>query len=386
MQFKTTKDIIEQPVNQVVDFVKNFKRGKGLFIHGPVGCGKTSSIYALANELQYEILEINASDTRSKNSVEEHLTRAISQKSFFWKGKIILIDELEGLSGTQDRGAASAVSEIILKSTFPIICISQDPFIEKLGPIRKSCKLLEYKAISSEGVYEVLKKECANKKIKYEDKSLKQLARLAGGDLRAALIDLETLKEINDQTVSLLEQRIKTSSIKETLFTVFKTKDAKIAKDSFSNVDFDLDRALLWLDKNIPLEYSDANSIEKSYYYLSRADVFKGRIIRRQQWDFLAYINDLLSVGIALSKQEKNQEKIIYNEPTRLLSIWRANMTMSKKKSILEKLSPHLHSSKKTLLQYWQNFVIMAKNSKEFQTYLLSKGLDKEEIEFIVKT
>jgi len=387
MQLSSTKEILEQPVKDLLNFVQNFKKGKGLLIHGPVGCGKTSSIYALANELQYEVLEINASDTRSKNAVEEHLTKAVSQKSFFWKGKIILIDELDGLSGKQDRGAASAIAEIIERSSFPIICISQDPYIDKIAPIRKASKLLEYKELSPEAIYEVLTKEAKIKKIKYEEKALKQLARLAGGDLRAALIDLETLGnlEINDSTISLLEQRIRTSTIKQTLFKIFKTKDIKIARESFFNTDFDIDKALLWIDKNLPEEYSnDINAIERAYYYISRADAFKGRIIRRQQWDFLAYSNDLLSVGMALSKQEKNNQKIEYSEPTRLLSIWQANMKLSKKKSIAEKLSKEFHMSKKRFLQSWDSFAIIAQKDSTFRNELINK-LDKEELDFMIK-
>ena len=45
------------------------KQNKSALIYGPVGCCKTCSVYALGNELNYEILEINASDLRNKEQI-----------------------------------------------------------------------------------------------------------------------------------------------------------------------------------------------------------------------------------------------------------------------------------------------------------------------------
>ena len=79
-------------VSQVRDFVVNFKnqKKKAIIVHGPTGCGKTASIYALCDELGYELLEINASDVRNKGAIETIIGTAVNQQSLFHKGKVIL--------------------------------------------------------------------------------------------------------------------------------------------------------------------------------------------------------------------------------------------------------------------------------------------------------
>jgi len=63
---KTLKEIIgqEKPLEELKKYVLN---NKPVLIQGNVGIGKTTSIHALANDLDYEILEINAGDLRNKN-------------------------------------------------------------------------------------------------------------------------------------------------------------------------------------------------------------------------------------------------------------------------------------------------------------------------------
>ena len=71
---------------------------------GSSGIGKTISVYAIANELNYEVVESNSSDIRNKEGIEKVIGIASKQRSLFHKGKIILIDEIEVLTVRYDRG------------------------------------------------------------------------------------------------------------------------------------------------------------------------------------------------------------------------------------------------------------------------------------------
>ena len=64
-------EIKGQPTQKVVSFFEHFKKGEGLFIYGPHGSGKTASIYAFAKEHNYDVMELNAGDTRNKKNLEE---------------------------------------------------------------------------------------------------------------------------------------------------------------------------------------------------------------------------------------------------------------------------------------------------------------------------
>ena len=50
---------------------------KALLVYGPSGVGKTSTIHALANELDLEIIEVNASDVRNTEGLETKVLPAI---------------------------------------------------------------------------------------------------------------------------------------------------------------------------------------------------------------------------------------------------------------------------------------------------------------------
>ena len=114
---KTTKEIFgqEDVIKQLSNFIINFKREKknSALIYGPSGTGKTCSVYAIANELGYEVIEVNASNFRNAEQINQKVGNAIKQQSLFARGKIILVDEIDGLSGHEDRGGIQAITKII---------------------------------------------------------------------------------------------------------------------------------------------------------------------------------------------------------------------------------------------------------------------------------
>ena len=122
---KYIKDLIsnKKEVEKIIDFVKNYKNQekRSLIINGPTGSGKTSIVYAISNDLNLEILELNSSDFRDENSIKSIIGNASKQQSLFFKSKIILLDEIEGIYGVNDRGFYPTISEIIDNTAFPII-------------------------------------------------------------------------------------------------------------------------------------------------------------------------------------------------------------------------------------------------------------------------
>jgi len=108
---KRFEDIIgqESAIEQIKEFLEQFPKKKALILYGPAGTGKTSLVHAAAKENNLEILELNSSNLRNKSSLEETLRPATAQSSLFKKGKIILMDEVDGVTGT-DRGGIATTS------------------------------------------------------------------------------------------------------------------------------------------------------------------------------------------------------------------------------------------------------------------------------------
>ncbi len=378
-------------LKQLKESIANFKKTKkATLIYGPTGSGKTATAHALAKELDLEIIEVNASDTRNKEEINSLIGSAATQMSLFNKGKIILIDEVDGLSGTKDRGGISAITKIIEKSAFPIILTANDPWDSKFSTLRKKANLIQFHTLNYLSVFAVLKKICTSESIKYDESTLKSMARMAGGDLRGAINDLQMTcqdkKTLLKEDIEQTSQRNKTQSMISALMKIFKTMDPKIALTAFDDVQEDFNKRFLWLDENIPKEYTKPKNLASAYDKLSKADVFQGRIRRWQHWRFLSHINALLTAGVALSKDEKYKQFIKYTPTKRILKLWRANMTYQKRKSIAVKIAEKTHTSLKQSIKNMPYIQTIFKKNKQMAEEIIQEfELDSQEVDWLKK-
>ena len=230
------------------------------------------------------------------------------------KQKLILIDEIDGISGTKDRGGIPTIIKIVENTSFPIILTVANPYDNKFSKLKRRTDLVEFAPLTVDNIYDILKKICKHEKIVYEDDVLKGLARRAGNDARAALNDLQTLSiEANKLTKESLEElgeRNKTDTMITALLKIFKTTDPNIAISAFETVKEDVDEQFMWVDENLPHEYKNVSDRATAYDRLSKADVFRRRIRRWQHWRFLIYINALITAGIATAKTEKYTHQV----------------------------------------------------------------------------
>ena len=394
-QPKKTSEIIGQDlaIRKLKDFVVNFKKQSknAALLYGPSGVGKTISAHALANELELEILEVNASDVRNTEQINSMIGSAVGQMSLFSKGKIILVDEVDGLSGTKDRGGLQAILKIIEKSSFPLILTATNPWDYKFNKLMRKTETIEFAPLDYLDIFKILKKICDSEKIKYDETILKGLARRAGNDARAAINDLQILtieaKELTKKSLEDLGERNKLDTILNALFKIFKTTNPKVAISAFDNVEENLDKQLLWLDENLPREYTKPEDLARAYDKLSKADVFSRRIRRWQHWRFLIYINALITAGIAVSKKEKYKHHVQYKPTGKLLKLWWAKQKSMKKKAIAEKIGERIHTSSKEVIKDTLPYLQVAfKKNKNFREELTKElDLSREEVEWLRK-
>jgi len=369
---KSLKEVYGQDLGKLK---RAIVKKKPILIYGNSGIGKTCAVYALANELNYEILEVNASDKRNKEQIETIVGNALKQESLFNKGKLILIDEVDGITGREDRGGIQTLLKLIKDTKHLVIFTSNDPYISKLSGLRKKCELIEFKDLDYLEIFKVLKKISEKEKIKVNDDVLKILSARSKGDLRGAIINLESLgKEIKKEDLDVLGEREKKEDILNVLNVILKSK--KVDENIFMNLDEDLNEIMLWLDENLGRVYKGEDLVN-GYEKLSKADVFNGRIIKRQYWRLLSYVNFLLSKGIALSKKEKVREVLRLKRNERILKLWLANRKYGKKKSVAKKIADKTHSNVKEIIrdfELYRRFIDDIKSEVK---------LDEDEIEWI---
>lgn len=360
--------------SKLADYINTYtkQKKKAILLYGSSGTGKTSAVYAFPG---YEVVEVNASDNRNKDALEQLLGNAIAQKSLFGQNKLILIDDVDGISG-KDRGAVQAIIKIIASSTFPVVITCQDPFTQKLSSLRSKCVLLECPKFLDSVIISVLEDILKKEEVSYSTDDLKIIAENSQGDLRAAINDIQLLT-VNKtlQLPDVLTQRMQKKEIKEALLTLFKKNPAL---DTFDAVSEDFDQIQLWIDYNLPLEYKEPQARARAYGCLTKADVFMRRIKRRQHWRFLVHVNALLSAGVSSSKERVNPLSISYTQTTRLLQIWQANRKYAIRKSISEKIARAIHTSTKRVISDFVFYVHIAK--------VYDLGLDDAELEFLKKT
>jgi replication factor C large subunit len=365
-------------IDKIKNFIKNFPAKKALIMHGPPGSGKTSIAYALASELNAEILELNASDFRNKEHLERSIKPASEQESLFKKAKLILIDEVDGIAGNEDRGGMQELLTLIDNTSHPMIITANDIWDRKFSSLIKKCELIEIKELNYVTVVKMLHDICLKEKKEVNSNVLSAIAVKARGDIRAALNDLQTVLEQKELSAEMFAERDKENSIFNALRNVFKSTFNESTLGMYDSVNLNLDEIMLWLEENIPLEYK-GEELFKAYEALSLADVFRGRIHRQQHWRFLAYQNILLSAGISAAKKQAKTGFTSYKKPTRILKIWLANQKNAKKKSIAAKLAPKLHIGKKQAFK--DLYVLRAVKDKDELGKELR--LENEEIDYL---
>ncbi len=364
---KSMKEYVGQKnaVDAFFKWITNWKPGRSIIFHGPPGSGKTALVESFAQENNYELIEMNASDFRNKKEIEEVLGKSMKQSSLFGRKKLFLFDEVDGLAGREDLGGAGALIQIIKESAFPVILTCNDAYDQKLRSLREYCQLVEFKKLTVFDMEKHLKRISENESITIEKEVMRQLTKRSEGDLRAAVIDFESLSkgknQINQDDILELDQREKQQSIFNALMILFKTKSALAAKLSINNVDKDPDEIFWWIENNILNEYDDPIEIVKAYEILSKADVFRQRVRSRQNWKLMSYMIDLMTAGVALSKKEMYRKFSRYQYPSNIIVLGGSKIERKDEKERLLELSKELHCSTKKIRREFLPFMNIMK-------------------------
>ncbi|MFX1374701.1 MAG: replication factor C large subunit [Promethearchaeota archaeon] len=309
------KTLIEKEQKDLIQ-IKTEKAA--VLLEGPPGIGKTSIVYALANDLNMEVIETNASDTRTRSALEKRLkettkSRGIMDFIIESKEKLILVDEIDGIYGVQDRGAVPTIIDLVQNTQFPIIMCSNE-YKQNLQPLYNKIRRFEVHPLPKREVLKIVHKILKNENItQLKEEDLELIIDRNNGDLRGVINDIQGISQgkvegdVNKFILSLRRDSLEEIfTLIRDLFLVSSLKEARNLTDK-SDVDYNF--LYKWVNENIPTFIKTNRELVNAYENLSLADEIFGRIRINQYWGLLPYFFDLFAGGVALSRKETHEAK-----------------------------------------------------------------------------
>jgi replication factor C large subunit len=394
---KSTVDIVgnSAAVKTFSDWVKSWSKGtpkkRAVFLYGPPGIGKTVTVEALANDLHVELVEKNASDYRTEDAINRFAGLASQYGSLFGGKRIVLLDELDGLTGNADKGGVKAITDIVKTARCPVVLIANSAYDPRFRNLRSYCFLIEFKKPPAGEVAKHLERISEREGIQADENALKFIAQRSEGDVRSAVNDLQALaqgkKRLTYDDVSWLSYRDRQDSIFNVLRMIVYGRTCLGAKRAVDMADVDIDMLFEWVYENVPAHLTDPHDLSQAMDALSMADVYRGRIRSTQDWSFTRYVIDYMTAGVAMARQNsKVQGWVPFKFPSRIMMLSRSKAERGMQLGIGFKIKRKCHISaaraSKEVLPYLK---IIFKNNVDMAAGLAKwLDLDSEMVEYLV--
>jgi replication factor C large subunit len=282
---------------------------QAVILHGSPGVGKTSAAHALAGDMGWETVELNASDTRTADVIERLAGRAARNATLGGAAagtagrQLVVVDEADSIHGTYDRGGARALTDLVKSASQPIVLLANE-YYEMSRGLRNACEEIEFRDVSARSIRPVLRDLCRREEVAFEDEALERIAEYDDGDLRSAIRDLQAAAGGRDRiTVDdvVTAERDRSMGVFEFLDAVLKEQSPEDALGSAYAVDETPDDLTKWVAHNAPKVYEGVE-LARAYDHLANADRWLGRVRATQEYSYWRYATDNLAAGVAAAR------------------------------------------------------------------------------------
>ncbi|XP_067297806.1 replication factor C subunit 1 [Pseudorasbora parva] len=173
---------------------------KAALLSGPPGVGKTTTAALVCEDLGYSYVEMNASCTRSKNSLKEVIAESLNNTSIknFYTGAsqtvsskhVLIMDEVDGMAGNEDRGGIQEMIGLIKQSKIPIICMCNDRNHQKIRSLANYCYDLRFQRPRVEQIKGAMMSIAFKEGLRIPPPALNEVILASNQDIRQILHNL----------------------------------------------------------------------------------------------------------------------------------------------------------------------------------------------------
>jgi len=189
---------------------------KAALLSGPPGIGKTTTATLVVKELGFDAVEFNASDTRSKRLLKEEVSTLLSNKSLsgFFSGQgqavsrkhVLIMDEVDGMAGNEDRGGMQELIALIKDSSIPIICMCNDRNHPKIRSLVNYCYDLRFQRPRLEQIKGKIMSICFKEKVKISPAKVEEIIAATNNDIRQSINHIALLSAKEDTSAKSGQQ------------------------------------------------------------------------------------------------------------------------------------------------------------------------------------
>ena len=352
---------------------------KGMLLSGPPGVGKTTIARAIAEDMGWTVIELNASDSRNATAIRKAATMGSTHRSLFHdpnkqeQKTLILLDEVDHLGGglrkASEKRVASELGEariegsqqgdfggkaelllLLEKTKQPVLlaCNDEQRFWGRSNwryakdRFSKYLELVKFKRVSNEALRRIAKRVLRNEGKDFTDEAIELLVKYNPGDLRALVRDLQVLTENSDHPLDVAEVEAYVTSnprdLSVDLFpgleALYKSRTCKEAVQILRTIDKDELSFIDWVHWNNAQFFKDDHSIITSNIALSLSDKAFASKYRNTAHRSTYWSQHLTSLAASVANSKPLHQKLYPRYPAYL-----SNRYHSFKPNIIEQLS-----------------------------------------------